>query len=140
MFDRELAEINDRVGVQKRGPVGPLEMGKERSTELTFEVKDDASEVRFIEDLLAFCGAKKKSTTAEVVDLASDALGVIVNASQETITKDRALASRDAQVVFDIACGFFEVEGLEMEADGDALVEGFVGGEAELVSEVRLAK
>jgi len=43
-------------------------------------------------------------------------------------------------VVFDIACGFFEIKGFEMKADGDALVEGFVGSEAELVSEVRLAE
>jgi len=107
---------------------------------LTFEVENDALEVRFVEDLLALGRAEEECAATEVVDLASDSLGVIVNASQESITEDSALASSNAQVVFGIACGFFQVKGFEVEADGDALVESFVGCEAELVGQVRLAK
>jgi hypothetical protein len=107
---------------------------------LTFEVEDDALEVRFIEDLLALGGAEEERATAEVVDLASDTLGMIVDASEESVTEESALATSDAQVVFGIACGFLQVKGLEVETDGDALVEGFVGSETELVGQVRLTE
>ena len=110
------------------------------SAELSFEVEDDAFEICFIENLLAFGGTEKESATTKVVDLARDALGVIVNASQETVTEDRALASSDEQVVFDVTSGFLEVKGFEVEADGNALVEGFIRSETELVSKVRLTE
>ena len=128
-------------GCQKKRPGRASgEMSKERSAELTFQVKDDASEIRFIEDVLAFCSTKVKGATAKVVDLASDAFGVVVNASQEGVAKDLALVTGGAQVVLDVAGGFFQVKGLEVKADGDALVERFVRGKTELVSEVRLAE
>jgi hypothetical protein len=113
---------------------------QDRLADLAFEVEDDALEVCFIEDLLALSSAEKERATAEVVDLASDALGVIVDASEESVTKESALASSDAQVVFGITCGFLQVKGFEVEADGDALVEGFVGSETELVGQVRLTE
>jgi hypothetical protein len=43
-------------------------------------------------------------------------------------------------MVLDVASGLFEVKGFEVEADGNALVEGFVRGKTELVSQVRLAE
>jgi len=52
------------------------------------------------------------------------------------MAEDRALASGDVEMVFDVACGFFQVKGFEVEADGDALVESFVGSKAELVGNV----
>jgi hypothetical protein len=107
---------------------------------LTFEVEDDPLEVRFVQDLLVLCSAEEECAATEVVDLASDSLGVIVNGSQESVTEDRALASSNAQVVFSIACGFFQVKGFEVKTDGDALVEGFVRRETELVGQVRLAE
>ena len=67
---------------------------------MTFEVEDDALEVRFVDDLLALGGAEEERATTEVVDLASDALSVVVDASQESVTEDSALASSNAQVVF----------------------------------------
>jgi hypothetical protein len=42
--------------------------------------------------------------------------------------------------MLDVTGGLFQVEGFEVIADGDALMEGLVGGEAEFVSQVRLAK
>jgi hypothetical protein len=107
---------------------------------LTFEVEDDALEVRFVEDLLALGSAEEERAATEVIDLARHALGMVVNASQESITEESALASSNAQVVFGIACGFLQVKGFEVEADGDALVEGFVGSETELVGQVRLTE
>jgi hypothetical protein len=41
-------------------------------------------------------------------------------------------------MVFDVPGCFFQVEGSEVVADGDALVESFIRSEAELVSQVRL--
>jgi len=58
---------------------------------------------------------------------------VVVDAAEETVAKELALVASDAQVVLDVPGGLFEVEGSELVADGDALVEGFVGSEAELV-------
>jgi hypothetical protein len=72
---------------------------------LTFEIEDDPLEVRFVKDLFAFGSAEEECAATEVVDLASDSLGVIVNASQESVAEDSALASSNAQVVFGIACG-----------------------------------
>jgi hypothetical protein len=107
---------------------------------LTFEVKDDALEIRFVEDLLALGSAEEERAPAEVVDLASDALGMIVDASEEPITKDLSLVTGNAQMVLDVASGLFQVKGFEVETDGDALVKSFVRSETELVSQVRLAK
>ena len=43
-------------------------------------------------------------------------------------------------MVFDVACSFLQVKGFEVETDGDALVEGFVRSETELVSQVGLCE
>ena len=107
---------------------------------MTFEVTEDSLEVGFVQDLFAPGGAQEKGATTEVVDLAGDALGVVVDAGDEAVAERRALKAGDEKVVLDVASGFFQVEGFEVIADGDALVEGFVGGEAKLVGEVRLAE
>jgi hypothetical protein len=113
---------------------------RKRSADLTFEVKDDTFEIGLVEDLLTFGGAEEERTATEVIDLAGDALGVVVDGSEERVTKDLALVTGNTQVVLDVACGFFEVKGFEVKADGNALVEGFVRGKTELVSQVRLAE
>jgi len=43
-------------------------------------------------------------------------------------------------VVLDVTGGFFEIERVKMITDGNALVESLVGGEAQLVGQVRLAE
>ena len=58
---------------------------------------------------------------------------MVVSAAEETVAKEMALVARDAQVVLDVPGGLFEVKESEVVADGDALVEGFAGSEAELV-------
>jgi len=58
---------------------------------------------------------------------------VVVDAAAGTVAKELALVASDAHVVLDVPDGLFEVKGPEVVADGDALVEGFVGSEAELV-------
>jgi len=115
-------------------------MKRKRSADLPFEIKDDALEIGLVEDLLAFSGAEEERTATEVIDLAGDALGVVVDASEERITEYLVLTTGNTQMVLDIASGFFEVKGFEVETDGNALVEGFVRGKAELVRQVRLPK
>ena len=70
----------------------------------------------------------------------SVALDVVVDAAEEIVAKELALIARDAQVVLDVPGGLFEVKGSEVVADGDALVEGFVGSKAELVGQVGLTE
>ena len=108
--------------------------------EAAFEVKDDALEVGLVEDGLLLGSTEEESRAAEVVDLASDALGVIVDGGEEGVGEEGVVATGDAEMVFDVGGGLLEVEGFEVVTDGDALVEGLKGSEAELVGEVGLAK
>lgn len=83
---------------------------------------------------------QEESTAANIVDLAGHALGVIVDATDETVAEDLVLAASDAEMVLDVTDGLFEVEGVEMVTDGDALVESLVGSEAQLAGQVGLAE
>lgn len=67
-------------------------------------------------------GTEEEGSAADVVDATSDTLGVIVNEADEAIGKDGVLAASDAEVMFDVASGLFEVEGFEVVANSDALV------------------
>jgi hypothetical protein len=128
------------VREEKETPKGSLEGSKEGLGKAAFEVKDDALEVGLVEDGFLLGSAKEESGAAEVVDLASDALGVIVDGGEEGVGEERFVATGDAEMVLDVGGGLFKVEGIEVVADGDALVEGLKGSEAELVGEVGLAK
>jgi hypothetical protein len=107
---------------------------------LALEVEQNAFEIVLIEDLLLLGSAQEQGIATEVVDLASNALGVVVGTAEEAVAKELALEARDAHVVLDVPGGLFQVKGSEVVADGDALVEGFVGGKAELVGQVGLAE
>jgi hypothetical protein len=65
---------------------------------------------------------------------------VVVDARDEAVAEELVLVTSNAEVVLDVSGGFFEVERSEVVADGDALMEGLVRGEAELVGQVRLAE
>jgi hypothetical protein len=43
-------------------------------------------------------------------------------------------------MMLDVPSGLLQIEGRELVTDGDALVESLVGGEAELVGQVRLTE
>jgi hypothetical protein len=127
-------------GRQKRPRRASGKREQKESPDLAFEVEDDPFEIHIVEDLLAFSSAKEKCATTKIVDLAGDAFGVVVDGAEEAIAEDRPLASGDAEMVLDVGGGFLQVKGFEVKADGDALVEGFVGSETELVGQVGLAK
>ena len=102
-----------------RGPDWASGVGYERgSGNLAFEVEENTLEVVLVEGSVA---------PRSRVDLAGDALGVVVDTAEETVAKELPLVASDAQVVLDVPGGLFVVKGPEVVADGDALVEGFVG-------------
>ena len=107
---------------------------------MAVKVKQNTLEVGFIEDSFVFSGPQKQGSATDVVDLASDAFSVVKEGGDKTVTEELTFKSGDAEVVFDVSGGFLEVEGGEMIADGDALMKGVVGGEAEFVSQVRLTE
>ena len=91
--------------------------------ELDIEIADDALEIGFIEDLFALSDTEEESAAAEIVDPASDAFGVIVDAADKAIAKDLSLGTGDPEMMFDVTSGLFEIKGREVETDSDALVE-----------------
>ena len=107
---------------------------------MTVLIVDDPFEVSFIEDLFAFSSAQQQSTAAEIVDLTRDAFGVVIDAGDETIAKDLVLRASDPEMMFDVGDGLFKVKGVELVADGDALMKGLVRRETEEVGQVRLTE
>ena len=103
-----------------------------------------------VEVLLALGSAQEKGTATDVVDLAGHALGMVVDAAEKTVAEELALILGDAEVMFDVTGGLLQVEGFEVEANGDALgpvaqghralMERLVGSQAEFVSQVRLGR
>ena len=65
---------------------------------------------------------------------------MIVDAAHETVAEKRALKARHVQVMLDVPSGFLQVERRNLIADGDALVERLVGGEAELMGQLGLTE
>jgi hypothetical protein len=98
---------------------------------VAFKIEKNTLEVRLVKDLFVLGGAEEECVAADVVDLASDALGVVVNAADKAITEDLGLGIGDAEEMLDVSSGLFEVEGSEVVADGNALVEGLVGAPAD---------
>jgi hypothetical protein len=114
--------------------------GREASANLPFKVTNDTLEISLVEDRFLLGGAEEKRSATEIVDPAGHTLGVIVDQSDEAIAEERIVTASDAEVVLDVGGGLLEVEGVEVVADGDALVEGLEGGEAEFVGQLRLAE
>jgi hypothetical protein len=106
---------------------------------LLIEVKEDAFKVGFIENLFVFGKTEEEGGAADVVDEPGDAFGLFVKSGEESIGEELVLAGGEAELVFDVSESFLKVERGEGVADGNALVEGLVGGEAEFGVEVGLA-
>ena len=141
LFERQPARLNEQLWTRKKRLLGASwRRGKKTSPGLPLKIENDTFEIGLVEDLLVLRGAQKEGTAANIVDLAGHSLGVMVDATDETVAKDLVLATGDAEVVLDVTGGFLEVEGAEMVADGDALVESLVGSEAQLVGQVGLTE
>ena len=118
------------------GPLGK----KWVSSKLTILIVDDPFEISFIEDFFVFGDAEQESAATDIVDLAGDPLGVVVETGDKTLAKDLILRAGHAQLMFDVGDGLLKVKGAEMVTDGDPLMEGLVGSEAEELSQVGLAE
>ena len=66
------------------------------SSDATFEVEEDPLEVGLIEDLFLLGGAEEERVATEIVDLAGDALGVVVDCADETVAEELVLETSDA--------------------------------------------
>jgi hypothetical protein len=72
-------------------------------------------------------GTEEEGGAAEVVDLAGDALGVIVDEGEEEVGEERVLTTGDAEVVFDVGGGLLVEQKTEMVEDVVRERVGFVG-------------
>ena len=74
-----------------------------------------------------------------MVDAARDPLGVFKDAGDGIVGEEGASRETgDLDVVADVADGLLEIEGREVIADGEALVEGLVDGKTQSGAEVRV--
>ena len=72
--------------------------------------------------MLVFGGAEEESGATDIVDLARDTFGVVIEASDETVGEKLVLRASETELMFDISGGFLEVERGEVIANGDTLV------------------
>ena len=85
-------------------------------------------------------GLQAEPVFREEVDLAGDAFGVVEDAAEGVVAEElAALETGDVNVVLNVGDAVLQVEGLEMAADSQALVEGLVTGQAQGVAQGRLA-
>jgi hypothetical protein len=110
------------------------------SSKLTILVVDDPFEVSFIEDFFVFGDAEQESAATDIVDLAGDPLGVVVETGDKTLAEDLILRAGHTQLMFDVGDGLLKVKGTEMVTDGDPLMEGLVGGEAKELGQIGLTE
>jgi uncharacterized protein YciU (UPF0263 family) len=108
------------------------------SIKLAFKVKEGAFEVALVKDLFFFNGAKEERGAANIVDEARDAFGVMVQAGHEVVGEELVLVAGDAEVMFNISGGFGKVKGRQGVAEGNALIEGLVGSEAQFSVQIGL--
>ncbi len=102
--------------------------------ELTIEIKEDPLEVDFIKDLLIFSRPEEESGAANVVDQPRDPLDVVVQCSDKSIRKKLLVEVNDLEMMFDVSGSFGQVERGQGKTDGDALIEGLVGGKTKFGS------
>ena len=72
--------------------------------------------------------------------MAGNAFGVIKEGGDKGVAEELALKASDAEMMFDIGGGFFEIEGPEVITDGQTLVESAEGSKAQLVGQVGLTE
>ncbi len=94
---------------------------------MTIEVKEDALEVGFVEDLLVFTGAEKESSPANIVNETRHTLGVVMKVGHKRVCEKLVVVAGQAEMMFDVSGSFLKVKWGEGVADGDALVESVVG-------------
>ena len=107
---------------------------------MAVQVQEHPFEVGFIQDFLVLGDTEEQGGATDIVNLTGDAFSVIKEAGDETVAEKLSLIAGDPQVVLDVSSGFGQVEGGQLIADGDALMEGAVGSKGEFVGQIRLAQ
>jgi len=112
----------------------------ERGSRNAIQFQDSPFGVILVQDCLALGEADEQAIETDAVELAGDAVAELVGGGDEGVGEGAAVEADDAQVVFDVGGGFLQVEGLDVVADVDTLVEGFEALELEEVAQVGLAE
>jgi hypothetical protein len=76
------------VGAKKEAPKGLLRECEDLLTDPSFKIKKDTFEIGFIKDLFLLGSAQQESTAANVIDLAGNAFGVVVNTAHKAVAKE----------------------------------------------------
>ena len=96
----------DCVRAKEEAPKGLSKECEDSLADPSFEIQKDTFEVGLVKDLFLLSSAQQESTAANVIDLAGDTFGVIVNSAHKAVAEEWDLAVSDAEVVFDIASCF----------------------------------
>jgi hypothetical protein len=75
-------------GPKEEAPKGLLRECEGLLTDPPFKIKKDTFEIGLVKDLFLLGSAQQESTAANVVDLAGDAFGVIVNAAHKAVAEE----------------------------------------------------
>ena len=104
-----------------------------------FEFGDGLADGRFFDDLAVVSGSDQQSSDAKAIDQARHTFGVFVDAHQGIIGEERgSLILGELDVMANVGDGLSQIEGGQVVMGGQALVEGFVGSQAEGTAQFRL--
>ena len=88
------------------------------------QLQDRALGIALVEDLFAFGKAEEQTVEADAVQLARHAVAELVGGGDKAVGERAAFGAGDTQMMLDVSNGLLQIEGLEVVADLDALVEG----------------
>lgn len=83
-----------------------------------------------VQDSLLIQHTGQEGGGADEVNLARDAFGIVKDAAEGVVGEEGALKAGGPDVVTDASEGVLQVQRLEMIANGQALIESLVGGQA----------
>jgi hypothetical protein len=103
------------------------------------QFEDSAFGIGFIQDSLVLGEANQQAVEADAIELASDTVAELVSGRDEGVGEGATLGAGGAHMVFDVIGRLGQVEGWDVVANLDALVEGFEAFELEGVAQFGLA-
>jgi len=104
------------------------------------EIGNRLADGGLFDHLAFFTGSHEESGGTQAVDQARDALGVFVDAGQGIIgKKGTGFVIGELDMVADIGDGLGQVKRRQVEMGGNALVEGFMGGQLQDAAQLGLA-
>jgi hypothetical protein len=110
--------------------MAPWEMGTRNSLK-AIKFEDSAFGIGFIQGGLAFGKADEQAIEADAIELAGNSIAELMSSADKSVRERATLDANGTQVMFDVDGRLGQVEGLDVVADLDALVEGFEALEME---------